>query len=155
LREAEQAGKWDDKKHGKRPHVFRSAQEAELSYESKKVSLHDLAEYRQRHTGEHTLTTVGRIIFNERIERALEEALGEEFDPAPYEFVNTPLRKRDMNAVIERLVEVHGPYATAMVLDAFKELGFHFASQAGITISEKEGFIPPDKKKILGGKEAW
>ena len=27
------AGKWDEKKHGKRPHVFRSAQEAELSYE--------------------------------------------------------------------------------------------------------------------------
>ena len=45
------------------------------------VSLHDLAEYRRRHTTEHTLTTVGRIIFNERIERALEEALGEEFDP--------------------------------------------------------------------------
>ena len=35
LRELEQAGKWDEKKHGKRPHVFRSAQEAELSYESK------------------------------------------------------------------------------------------------------------------------
>src|SRR5919197_1527784 len=35
LRELERAGKWDEKKHGKRPHVFRSAQEAELSYESK------------------------------------------------------------------------------------------------------------------------
>ena len=29
------AGKWDEKKHGKRPHVFRSAQEAELSYEQR------------------------------------------------------------------------------------------------------------------------
>src|SRR5215210_6021126 len=153
LRELEQAGKWDDKKHGKRPHVFRSAQEAELSYESKKVSLHDLAEYRQRHTNEHRLTTVGRIIFNERIERALEEALGGEFDPATYEFVNNPLRKRDMNQVIERLVEIHGPYATALVLDAFKELGFHFASQAGITISKNDVVIPPDKEKILEGYE--
>src|SRR4051794_25384196 len=154
LRELEQAGKWDDKKHGKRPHVFRSAQEAELSYESKKVSLHDLSEYRRRHTGEHTLTTVGRIIFNERIQRALEEALGEEFDPTTYEFVNKPLRKRDMNEVIERLVEIHGPYATAMVLDAFKELGFHFASQAGITISKNDVVIPPDKEQILEGYES-
>jgi DNA-directed RNA polymerase subunit beta' len=153
LRELERAGKWDEKKHGKRPHVFRSAQEAELSYESKKVSLHDLAEYRRRHTTEHTLTTVGRIIFNERVQRALEEALGEEFDPTTYEFVNMPLRKRDMNAVIERLVEIHGPYATALVLDAFKELGFHFASQAGITISKNDVVIPPDKEKILEGYE--
>ena len=94
LRELERAGKWDDKKHGKRPHVFRSAREAELSYEHGMVSLHDLAEYRRRHTQDHILTTVGRIIFNERVQRALEEALGEEFDPSTYEFVNKPLRKR-------------------------------------------------------------
>ena len=63
--------------------------------------------------------------------------------------MNKPLRKRDMNQVIERLVEIHGPYATALVLDAFKELGFHFASQAGITISKNDVVIPPDKDEIL------
>jgi DNA-directed RNA polymerase subunit beta' len=142
-------GNWDEKKHGLRPHVFRSAQEAELSYESKKVKLHDLAEYRRRHRTEHLLTTVGRIIFNERIERALEDALGEEYDPDSYEFINTPLKKRDMAEVIESLVDVHGPYATALVLDAFKDLGFHFATQAGITISKNDVVIPPDKDDIL------
>src|ERR687895_336379 len=149
LRDLEQAGKWDEKKHGTRPHVFRSAQEAELSYEAGAVRLHDLAEYRQRHREEHVLTTVGRIIFNERVERALEDALGEEYDPATYEFVNRPLKKRDMSEVIEGLVDVHGPYATALVLDAFKELGFHFATQAGITISKNDVVIPPDKEEIL------
>ena len=59
-----------------------------------------------------------------------------------------------MNEVIERLVEIHGPYATALVLDAFKELGFHFASQAGITISKNDVVIPPDKEKILEGYES-
>src|SRR3712207_7698849 len=53
------AGKWDEKKDGPRPHVFRSAQEAELSYEAGKVNLHDLAEYRRRHVEHHVLTTVG------------------------------------------------------------------------------------------------
>jgi DNA-directed RNA polymerase subunit beta' len=154
LRELVKAGKWDEKKHGKRPHVFRSAQEAQLSYEAGAVKLHDLAEHRPRHTTEHTLTTVGRIIFNEAVERALEEALGDEFDPSTYEFVNIPLKKRDMSDVVERLVDVHGPYATALVLDAFKELGFHFASQAGITISKNDVVIPPTKDEILEGYEA-
>ena len=92
---------------------------------------------------------MGRVIFNEGVERALEEALGDEYDPSTYEFVNTPLRKRDMNNVIERLVAIHGPYATALVLDAFKELGFHFATQAGITISKNDVVVPPDKDEIL------
>ena len=149
LREKEKAGKWDEKKLGKRPHVFRSAQEAELSYEHGMVELHDLSEYRRVHGGEHVLTTVGRIIFNERIERALKESLEEGYDPAQYNFVNKPLKKRDMGDVIQGLVDQHGPYATALVLDAFKELGFHFASQAGITISKNDVMIPPDKPQIL------
>ncbi|MDQ3719454.1 MAG: DNA-directed RNA polymerase subunit beta' [Actinomycetota bacterium] len=149
LREKERGGKWDEKGLGKRPHVFRSAQEATLSYEHGMVNLHDLAEYRRVHGGEHVLTTVGRIIFNERIERALKESLEEGYDPTEYEFVNKPLKKRDMNDVIQGLVDMHGPYATALVLDAFKELGFHFASKAGITISKNDVVIPPDKAKIL------
>ena len=149
LREKEKAGKWDEKKLGKRPHVFRSAQEAELSYEHGMVELHDLAEYRRVSGGEHVLTTVGRIIFNERIERALKESLEEGYDPAEYQFVNKPLKKRDMGDVIQGLVDMHGPYATALVLDAFKELGFHFASQAGITISKNDVVIPPSKPEIL------
>src|SRR5438874_12281705 len=59
LQQAVVAGKWDEKKHGKRPHVFRSAQEAELSYEHGMVNLHDLAEYRRHSQREsHLLTTV-------------------------------------------------------------------------------------------------
>ncbi len=148
-----QAGKWDEKKNGQRPHVFRSAQEAELSYEHGMVKLHDLAEYRRRGVEHHVLTTVGRIIFNDRVERALMEVLEEEYDPAAYEFVNSPLKKRDMNNVIERLVARYGPYAIALVLDAFKELGFHFATQAGITISKNDVVIPPQKEEILGRYE--
>ena len=103
--------------------------------------------------GDHVLTTVGRIIFNERIERALEEALEDEYDPATYEFVNQPLKKRDMNDVIEGLVERTGPYATALVLDAFKELGFHFATQAGITISKNDVVVPPRRRRSSSGYE--
>src|SRR3989440_1974043 len=136
------AGKWNEKKHGKRPHVFRSAQEAELSYEHGMVALHDLAEYRRRGAESHLLTTVGRIIFNERIERALEEVLEDGYEPDVYDFVNQPLKKRDMAQVIEGLVAQHGPHAVALVLDAFKDVGFHFATQAGIPIPKNDGPTP-------------
>ena len=129
--------------------MFRSAQEAELSYEHGRVKLHDLAEYRRRGFTSHILTTVGRIIFNERIERALEEVLEADFDPNEYEFVNQSLRKRDMNRVIQALVDLHGPHAVALVLDAFKDLGFTFASKAGITVSKNDVMIPPEKEGIL------
>ena len=72
---------------------------------------------------------------------------GRSTTPTTYLFVNKPLKKRDMSEVIERLVDVHGPYATALVLDAFKDLGFHFATQAGITISKNDVVIPPTKER--------
>ncbi|HEX8064884.1 MAG TPA: DNA-directed RNA polymerase subunit beta', partial [Thermoleophilaceae bacterium] len=149
LQEAVVAGKWDERKNGRRPHVFRSAQEAELSYEHGMVNLHDLAEFRRRGLQSHILTTVGRIIFNDRVERALEDTLEEDYEPDTYSFVNRPLKKRDMAQVIQDLVDTHGPYAVALVLDAFKDVGFHFATQAGITISKNDVVIPPTKEAIL------
>jgi len=142
-------GNWNEKKFGQRPHVFRSDQEAQLSYEHGMVALHDLAEYRPSDAEEHVLTTVGRIIFNERIQRELAESLGEDYQADTWEWVNHPLKKRDMNDLIEDLVERYGPHAIALVLDAFKELGFHYATQAGITISKNDVVVPPEKDEIL------
>src|SRR4029078_5048147 len=86
----------------------------------------------------------------ERVDRALRDNLEkDEYDPEKFPFVNETMRKRDMNDVIEHLVDQYGPYATATVLDAFKELGFHFATQAGITISKNDAVIPPTKEAIL------
>ena len=134
--------------NGAAPKVFRSAQEAELVYENGGCKLHDQAEYR-RAGHEHFLTTVGRIIFNEKIERALADALGDDFDPEQFEFVNHSLKKRDVNEMVSDLVEAYGAPAVSQVLDAFKDLGFHYASQAGITVSKNNVVSPPDKAEIL------
>ena len=57
----------------------------------------------------HVLTTVGRIIFNERIERALAETLGERATrPTRTSSSTSRCKKRDMNEVIEGLVERYG-----------------------------------------------
>ena len=119
------------------------------------VKLHDVAEYRSSANadgaseGGHVLTTVGRIIFNDRIVRALEEAMGEEFDVSSYRYVNTPLKKRDVTVFIDELIQAYGASAIALVLDAFKDLGFHYATQAGVTISKNDVLVPPSKREIL------
>jgi DNA-directed RNA polymerase subunit beta' len=138
--------------NGSRPHVYRSAQEAELAYENALVKLHDLAEYR-RPGHEHFLTTVGRIIFNDRVERAIANTLGDDWDPERYTFVNHALKKKEINSIVSDLVEAYGAPTIAQALDAFKELGFHFSSQAGITISKNDVVSPPNKEEILDGYE--
>ena len=138
--------------NGNRPHIYRSAQEAELAYENGIVKLHDKAEYR-RPGHEHFLTTVGRIIFNDRVERAIAAALGDDWDPEKYDFVNQALKKREINEIVFNLVESYGAPAIAQALDAFKELGFHFSTQAGISISKNNVVSPPNKEEILDGYE--
>ncbi len=148
--EAEELAKIDRATHDPRPHVFRTAQEAELSYEAGVVKLHDVAEFRPygREFG-HVLTTIGRIIYNDRIERALSEALGEEFDATKYAFVNQSMKKRDTTRLIDTLVQAYGATTISLVLDAFKDLGFKYATQAGITISKNDVVVPPEKQSIL------
>jgi DNA-directed RNA polymerase subunit beta' len=146
-------GKWPSSEP--RPHVFRTAQEAELSYEGGVVKLHDIAEFRPYgREGGHVLTTIGRIIYNDRIERALAEALGDEFDASKYSFVNQSMKKRDTTVLIDLLVQTYGATTISMVLDAFKDLGFKYATQAGITISKNDVVVPAQKQSIIDTYEA-
>ncbi|MBA2546267.1 MAG: DNA-directed RNA polymerase subunit beta', partial [Solirubrobacterales bacterium] len=147
LNEKVKTGDWSNS-DGPLPHTFRSAQEAELAYENGIVQLHEFAEYR-REGDEHFLTTVGRIIFNDSVERAIAAALEDEYDPEDYDFVNRSLKKLDVNEIVTGLVDTYGAAAVALVLDSFKELGFHFATKAGITISKNDVVAPPDKEKML------
>ena len=152
-RELLTSGKWPSGEA--RPHVFRTAQEAELSYEAGVVTLHDIAEFRPfGRDGGHVLSTVGRIIYNDRIERALAEALGDGFDASKYVFVNQSMKKRDTTRLIDALVQTYGATTISLVLDAFKDLGFKYATQAGITISKNDVVVPPEKQSILDKYDA-
>jgi DNA-directed RNA polymerase subunit beta' len=150
----EELEKLDPATQDPRPHVYRTAQEAEWSYEHGITKLHDLAEFRQAgREGGHVLTTVGRIIYNDKIERALEEALGDGFDPSTYEFINRSMKKKDTTKLVDDLVQAYGAPTISQVLDAFKDIGFHYATQAGITISKNDVQVPPRKAEILSHYE--
>jgi DNA-directed RNA polymerase subunit beta' len=147
--EEDELAQIDPTKVQPRPHVFSTAQEAELLAQAGVVELHALAEFRDRGRERHQLTTVGRIIYNDRIEEALKDALGDDFDFKKYEPINHSMRKRDTTELIDRLVQEYGATAVSQVLDAFKKLGFEYATQAGITISKNDVVVPPKKQEIL------
>ena len=148
LEEALKSGKWKDA-NGTRPRAFRSAQEAELAFENDLVKLHDLAEFR-RAEDEHFLTTVGRIIFNDRIERALADALEEDWDPAGFEFVNRlaqEARRQRHGREVGRGLRGFGGLTGARRLQGprvpLRE------RRPGSPISKNDVITPPDKEKIL------
>ena len=58
-----------------------------------------------------------------------------------------------MDTFLLLLAEGYGPHVMAAVLDKVKSLGFHYATQAGVTISKNDVVIPPDKEEILEGFE--
>src|SRR5205814_1710151 len=51
------------------------------------------------------------------------------------------------------LVQARGAAPIAPVLDAFKDIGFHYATQAGVTISKNDVQPPPTEEEILGQYE--
>jgi DNA-directed RNA polymerase subunit beta' len=59
------------------------------------------------------------------------------------------MRKKDTVKLVDALVQRYGASAVALVLDAFKDLGFHYATLAGITVSKNDVVIPPQKPEIL------
>ncbi len=148
----DELAKMDPSKIEPRPHVFRTAPEAEWSYEHGVTASSTTwpSTGRLGLEGGHVLTTVGRVIYNEAIERALAEALGDEFDPAEYEFMNRSMRKKDTTNLIDQLVQKYGASSISMVLDAFKDVGFKYATRAGVTFSKNDVQTPPNKAEILG-----
>ena len=111
--EARSPGKWDEKQHGPRPHVFRSAQEAELLVRARhgQAARPGGVPPAPRASEPHPHHGRADHLQRARGARARGGRSARSTTPTTYEFVNSPLRKRDMNNVIEALVDQHGPYA--------------------------------------------
>ena len=144
-----------------KPHAFSESHELEKAYLLKRVGLQDPALYRWN--GGRVLTTVGRAIFNARVEEGFREYFGKAWDEEgedgrgprkhDYEFQNHVFTKREMAQFVSDLVETFGATAVSHILDVLKDLGFHYATVAGVTISKNDIVVPPDKEEILAGYE--
>ncbi len=131
---------------------FDSADMVELAVEGKAVTLKDAIQFRFR--GELYVTTPGRVLFNSAVYRELGELIGDEDGQLEdFEFTNHTLTKPDTDRFVLSLSEKYGAHTLAPVLDTIKALGFHYSTQAGVTISKNDIVIPPNKEKILSEYE--
>jgi len=85
-------------------------------------------------------TSAGRVIFNEAL-------------PIGFGFVNKEINKKNIQDVILDCYKRFGHSRTIKLLDDLKELGFEYATLAGISISVDDLKVPQEKQEIL--KEAY
>ncbi len=85
-------------------------------------------------------TTVGRVIFNDHL-------------PAEMPFVNGLLKKKGLQLLVQYCYLRFGLVRTVQMLDELKELGFLYATRAGISIGIEDMIIPSDKFKLVDNAE--
>ncbi|MCL5039160.1 MAG: DNA-directed RNA polymerase subunit beta' [Firmicutes bacterium] len=114
--------------------VFQDPEEAIMAYQTRAVSLH--ARVQVRTNGQRVQTTVGRILFNQRL-------------PEEMRFINRVVDRKALGNLVAQCYRQFGMSTTARVLDGIKELGFTFATRAGTTIGVTDIEIPKEKPAIL------
>lgn len=86
-------------------------------------------------------TTLGRAIFNRTL-------------PMDYQFIDAPVDKKRLGAIVNDLAERYSKVQVAASLDALKDAGFYWATRSGTTVSVSDVVTPPRKEEILAGYEA-
>jgi DNA-directed RNA polymerase subunit beta' len=119
--------------------VFSSPEEVRIAYDAKEVELHAVIKVRM--DGQLVETTVGRIL--------LREILPEEI---PFSLVNKVMKKGELAGLIDYCYRFGGDKKTVILSDRLKDLGYRYATLAGISISIDDMLVPSNKATLL--KEA-
>ncbi|MEW6110797.1 MAG: DNA-directed RNA polymerase subunit beta' [Thermodesulfobacteriota bacterium] len=120
----------------KRQRLFSDPAEARIAYDSKVVDLHE--KIRVQMEGETVQTTVGRIL--------LREIVPEEI---PFRVINRVMKKKELANLIDEAYRRCGDKQTVILADRLKDLGYYYATKAGISICVDDMMIPDAKKEIL------
>ena len=115
--------------------TFNSLEDARLAHELGSIELR--APINVRMNGSHIETTAGRIILNDTL-------------PEGVEFRNEEVEKSALKDIVAEVYAILGNEGTAEVLDKIKDLGFEYATKAGITIAISDVAVPQEKSKIIG-----
>jgi DNA-directed RNA polymerase subunit beta' len=85
-------------------------------------------------------TTLGRALFNEAL-------------PNDYAYADYEVGKKQLGQIVNDLAERYPKVEVAHCLDQLKDLGFHWATRSGVTVSIGDVSTPADKPKILAPYE--
>ncbi|MEW6377213.1 MAG: DNA-directed RNA polymerase subunit beta' [Thermodesulfobacteriota bacterium] len=119
--------------------IFSNPEEVRVAYDANEVDLH--ARIKVRMNGELLETTVGRVL--------LKEILPEEI---PFVLVNKVMKKSELANLIDYCYRFGGEKKTVILSDRLKDLGYRYATLAGLSISIDDMLVPSNKASLL--KEA-
>ncbi len=88
----------------------------------------------------YIVTTVGRVLFNQIL-------------PSTIGFQNIAFDKGKLNDLAMLCFDAVGQWETAIILDNLKEIGFKYATRAGITFSFADIVVPARKDEIIAQTE--
>ena len=114
--------------------IFSDTQEVIIAYDNKVVELH--ARIKVKINGKFVDTTVGRVIFN----KIVPEEMG---------FFNELLVKKVFSGFVYKMFIKLGNKRTAEFLDDLKDLGYRYATAAGISISFSDMIVPDEKTELI------
>lgn len=116
--------------------IFSSPGEVRVAYDQGAVDLQ--AKIIVRLDGERVETTVGRILLAEIAPPEI-----------PFSDINRVMKKKELGALIDAAFLKAGNKATVIFADRLKDLGFEYATRAGISIGIKDMVIPKEKGHLL------
>lgn len=116
--------------------IFASVDEVMIAEEAHSLGLH--AKIKTMIDGHTIFTTAGRLILRSIIP-----------DFVPENLWNKVMKKKDISALVDYVYKNGGLEVTAEFLDKLKNLGFRYATKAGISISIADIIVPENKQKHI------
>ena len=123
--------------------TFCAPWEVETAYDAGQVSLHARIKVRMKEGEELVQTTPGRVLVSDILPPELS-----------FEHVNTVLTKKAIAKLVGAAYRTCGIKSTVILCDRLKDMGYEFATRAGVTIGVKDLTIPESKKNILAKSQA-
>ena len=140
-------------------HVFADKDEAMMAYDSGVVTLHSPIKVRLSKEIDGVTryklvdTTVGRLIYSEAIpqdlgfvDRSDPEAM---FEPE----INFVVGKKQLGKIIDKCITKHGFTKSADMLDAIKDLGYHYSTIGSLTVAIADMTVPQKKYDLIADTE--
>ena len=133
---------------------FSDIEEVHRAFENKKIDLHARIKVRidetiisehgeERHETNLVDTTVGRALLAEIRPSGM-----------PFRLLNETLKKKQISALINSCYRRLGLKKSVVFADKLMYTGFHYATQAGVSIGIDDLMVPDEKKGILDDAEA-
>ena len=140
---------------------FKSVDEAILAYENGYCTLQTRIKIRMdRNKPDGTVesgiveSTLGRFLFNEIIPQDLgfvDRSVPENTFKLEVDFM---VGKKQLKQIVTAMINTHGTFATAEVLDNIKATGYHYSTRAAMTVSIADMTVPPQKQQMLDEAQA-